>query len=95
MDRHQVKLALVEPTPLDTVRQFDPSIVGQSPGYDLLCGKCGNVVLADTSVEEAQHFFVGETGRTIAECSQCLGNNLLSTKVREDRDLFGGGAPHR
>lgn len=88
MKRTQHKLPIVVPGTHDTVLNPAGLAAGQSPFDDLICGAkgCGALILSQFTVESAEHHFVGQTGRTIAECQACLGKNLLSTQVQKQTD---------
>lgn len=90
MKRTQKTLPIVIPNPNDTVIGSNGLPPGQMPNHDLICGGegCGAVIVGEFSVESAEHYFVGEAGRTIAECQVCFSKNLLSTKVRKDEDVL-------
>lgn len=80
MRRH--KLQVVEPIEGDIAlsREHLERLERFSPDDTLVCGDCSGTILTHFSVEEAQHCFVGKTGRTLAQCEACLAYNLLSTK---------------
>lgn len=90
MRRSQTILTVVEPTELDSIGSYDPDLLPPGAEHDLLCGgrECGEIILRSVSPEQAEYFFVSEAGRSLAECRACFSKNLLSSKVRKERDLF-------
>jgi hypothetical protein len=49
----------------------------------LLCGQDGEVILRTFDREGAEEFFVGERGRTLAECHTCGAHIFLSAKLKK------------
>lgn len=76
------KLPVVEPRSGDHPLAQDQlaKLTGTSPWSELVCGRCGTVLLPDFTVEDAQHSIVGQTGRTLAKCPTCFAHNLLSAQ---------------
>lgn len=48
---------------------------------DLVCGKDGEIILRNSTIEQAQHFFQRKGIRTLGECCSCGSYNLLAAAI--------------